>query len=104
MGKIVQTFFFLTGITNLYLRGNNQKWPKKYRFNEKIKFFGIACGKKIIIITDDKAVSLKFNLLSFNLSLFFVMLLEYFLFLLPSEGFSLSNYFHDYTEINKPNN
>ena len=37
---------FLTGITNLYVRGNNQKWPKENRFKEKIKFLGIACGKK----------------------------------------------------------
>lgn len=37
---------FLTGITNLYVRGNNQKWPKESRFKEKIKFLGIACGKK----------------------------------------------------------
>ena len=46
VGKIVQTFFFLTGITNLYLRGNNQKWPKKYRFNEKIKFLESHAKKK----------------------------------------------------------
>lgn len=53
---------FLTGITNLYLRGNNQKWPKKYRFNEKIKFLGIAWEKIIIKKTDDRTLSLKFAL------------------------------------------
>lgn len=53
---------FLTGITNLYVRGNNQKWPKEYRVNEKIKFLGIACEKIIIIKTDDRTLSLKFAL------------------------------------------
>ena len=53
---------FLTGITNLYVRGNNQKWPKENRFKEKIKFLGIACEKKIIIKTDDRTLSLKFAL------------------------------------------
>lgn len=61
-GKNSADLFFLTGITNLHLRGNNQKWPKKYRFNEKIKFLESHAKKKIIIITDDKAVSLKFAL------------------------------------------
>ena len=54
--------FFLTGITNLYLRGNNPKWPKKYRFNEKIKVLGIALEKIIMIKTDDRTLYLKFAL------------------------------------------